>query len=207
MSPKNEDIAYQEIDKQVNFVKKVLKKNNLFIKLLNLLKDFELPNWYVGGGSIGQIVWNYYHSFNLNYGINDFDVVYFDPDTSYEAEDVFIQKGKKIFNDFQIRVEIRNQARVHLWFPEKTGIQMKPFSCVEEAISTFPTTSSTIGVTLNPKEKLQIFAPRGLYDILTITMRANKVRVSKKAFAKKAKDWSKKWPKLKVIPWDYPYPY
>jgi len=203
MLPKN--IAFQEIEEQADFIKKVLRKNSLFIKLLNLLKGFGLPEWYVGGGSIGQIVWNYFHNFAPNFGVNDFDVVYFDPNTSYEAEDIFIQKGKKIFKKFPTKVEIRNQARVHLWFPQKTGIPMKPFTCVEEAISTFPTTSSAIGVTLNPKNKLKIFAPRGFYDILTITMRANKVRVSKKAFEKKVKDWSKKWPKLKVIPWDYLY--
>jgi len=205
MAPKSKQIAFQAISKQENFIKKVLLKNESFVRLLELLKDFGLPDWYVSGGSIGQIVWNYFHQQNLNFGINDFDVVYFDPDVSYEAENVFIQKGKKIFKNFPTSVEIRNQARVHLWFPQKTGIQTKPFTCTEEAISTFPTTSSTIGVTLDPRNNLVIFAPCGFCDILTIAMRANKVRVSKKAFAKKANDWSKKWPKLKVIPWNYPY--
>jgi len=205
MSPKNKNIAFEKIEKQSAFIKNILEKNDLFIKLLGLLKDFNLSNWYVGGGSIAQIVWNYFHQQDLNFGINDFDVVYFDSDNSYEAEDIFIKKGDKIFKNFPVKVEIRNQARVHLWLPQKTGIQVKPFTCIEEAISTFPTTSSAIGVTLDSRGKIQIFAPRGFYDILTMTMRANKVSISKEAFAKKAKDWAKKWPKLKIIPWDYPY--
>ncbi|MBN1263375.1 MAG: hypothetical protein JW991_03375 [Candidatus Pacebacteria bacterium] len=49
MSPKSKNIAFETVEKQSEFIKSVLRKNELFMKLLNLLRDFGLPNWYVGG--------------------------------------------------------------------------------------------------------------------------------------------------------------
>jgi len=153
------DIALLDIKKQADIVVKILHKNLLFICLLERLNNFGLPNWYVGGGSIPQIIWNHFHNFDDNFGINDFDVVYFNSkDLSYEAEDMFIKKGEKIFKDFPIKVEIRNEARVHLWYSKKFGRKIKPFKSVEEAISTFPTTSSAIGVS-GLTRGLKVFAP------------------------------------------------
>jgi len=196
-------IIYQDIREQTEFMIEVLQKNKQLVRLLHLIESFGLPDWYLASGAICQTVWNCFHGFDLNFGINDYDVVYFDADISYEKEDFYIQKSKEIFKDFDREVQLRNQARVHLWFPKKTGIQVPPFTCVEEAIATFPTTSTSIGITLVNKDKIKVVTPRGLYDLLTMTVRANKVRVSKEVYEKKAADWSSKWPKLTVIHWDY----
>ncbi|KAL2704568.1 hypothetical protein AAEP93_005639 [Penicillium crustosum] len=49
-------------------------------------------------------------------GISDYDLVYFDSsDLSWEAEDSVIRTGHRIFKDLKAPVQIRNQARVHLW--------------------------------------------------------------------------------------------
>lgn len=196
------NIALLDTKKQVTTVVKILRRNHLFIRLLERLKKLGLPDWYVGGGSIPQIIWNYLHNFDENFGINDFDAVYFDSkDLSYEAEDTFIKKGEVVFKDFPIKVEIRNEARVHLWYPQKFGRKIKPFKSVEEAISTFPTTSSAIGVSSSTRG-LKVFAPRGLFDMLSMIIRPNKVHVSKSVYEQKTYDWKKKWPKLKIIPWE-----
>ncbi len=46
------------------------------------------------------------------YGIKDYDIFYFDPDTSYEAEDAVIRKARALFADVKADIEVRNQARV-----------------------------------------------------------------------------------------------
>ena len=59
-----------------------------------------MPNWYLGAGGVVQTVWNMKHGFDPEHGIKDYDLVYYDAnDTSYEGEDVFIQKGKELFKD------------------------------------------------------------------------------------------------------------
>jgi len=51
-----------------------------------------LKNYYLAAGAVNQTVFNYYHDFPLDQGIKDFDIVYFDPDVSYEKEDEWIKK-------------------------------------------------------------------------------------------------------------------
>ena len=43
-------------------------------------------------GCLVQTVWNVLTGRAVDYGINDYDVFYFDPDTSWEAEDAVIRK-------------------------------------------------------------------------------------------------------------------
>ena len=65
----------------------------------------------------------------VDYGINDYDVFYFDPDTSWEAEDKIIRTLTERLAGRGIAVEARNQARVHLWYPEKHGLPYPELRC------------------------------------------------------------------------------
>jgi hypothetical protein len=54
--------------------------------------------------------------------IKDYDVFYFDDeDLSWEAEDTVIQRSKVLFEDLDVAIEIKNQARVHLWYEQRFG--------------------------------------------------------------------------------------
>ena len=46
--------------------------------LLKILEEDELENYYVTAGCINQTVFNYYHDYEIDYGIKDYDIVYFD---------------------------------------------------------------------------------------------------------------------------------
>ena len=50
-----------------------------------------LPDAWLVSGCLVQTVWNVLTSRAVDYGINDYDVFYFDPDTSWEAEDKIIR--------------------------------------------------------------------------------------------------------------------
>src|SRR3989339_976288 len=94
----------------------IIEKNKSVRLILDRADGLNMSNWYLGAGGIAQTAWNRKHGFDPENGIKDYDLVYYDADdTSYEAEDVFIQKGKELFEDISDLVEIRNQARVHLW--------------------------------------------------------------------------------------------
>jgi len=56
-----------------------------------------LPDAWLVSGCLVQTVWNVETGRAVDYGINDYDVFYFDPDTSWEAEDAVIRKLTKRF--------------------------------------------------------------------------------------------------------------
>jgi hypothetical protein len=82
----------------------------------------------------------------VDYGINDYDVFYFDPDTSWEAEDAVIRKLHDAFAHLNVTVEARNQARVHLWYGDKHGLPYPPLRCSTEGIDRFLTRNTRIGI-------------------------------------------------------------
>lgn len=78
--------------------------------------------WVVRDGRVPvQTVWNVVTDRPPTSGIKDYDVFYFDrSDLSWEAEDVVIKTGQKVFAGLPAEVEIRNEARVHLWYEESS---------------------------------------------------------------------------------------
>ena len=60
------------------------------------------------------------------HGIRDYDVFYFDADTSWSAENEVIERAAHLFADLNVSIEVRNQARVHLWYEEKFGLPYPP---------------------------------------------------------------------------------
>lgn len=158
-------------------------------------------NWYLGAGAICQTVWNHLSQKELTQNIKDYDLVYYDPsDISYEAEDVYIKKGASLFHKLPAKVEIRNQARVHLWFENKFGYKIKPLKSCENAIYDWPTTATAVGITKS-QGKINVYAPYGLNDLFEMIIRPNKQSITKEVYENKVNKWTQGWPNLQVIPW------
>lgn len=183
---------------EITELKNVVLQNSVLVDILNKAPLLGIKNWYLGAGCISQTYWNYKHGYDLNQGIEDYDLVYFDPDTSAEAQDAFIQKGRELFGD--IPVEIVNQARVHLWSFEQFGYRAPAYTSTEEPIADWPTTATCVGLR-KEGDNIKIYTPLGVEDILNLTIRANKKAVTEEEYNKKVAKWTKKWPLLKVVPW------
>jgi uncharacterized protein len=182
-----------------------LEQNPSIKFIFDQAKELNMPNWYLGAGGVAQTVWNVLHRFDPENGIKDYDLVYFnDSDLSYEAEDAFIKKGEEIFKDISVPVEIRNQARVHLWYEKHFGappVPLKPYRSVEEAIDQWPTTATAMGIR-KEEESIKVYAPFGLDDMLNMIVRANKVKITKQIYLDKVNRWISVWPKLKIVSWE-----
>jgi hypothetical protein len=72
---------------------------------------------------------------------------------------------------------------------------------LEEAISTWPEYATSVGVRLNHQEEIEIFAPYGLEDLLSMTVRRNPKRVSQEVYQTRCreKNYPERWPLVKVI--------
>ena len=193
---KNKDLNYQ-----MNLFKEIILKNNVLKTILERLEGYGLDNYYVAAGAINQTVFNYYHNNSMNYLIDDYDIVYYDEDLSYEKEDKIIKEINLLCKYLNVSLDIKNQARVHLWFKNKFGYSIEPNKSVEDAISKWGSTVTCIGVRLKNNE-LTIFAPYGLNDLFSLIIRPNKENFIKKGYEEKTRKWKQNWPKLTIIPWD-----
>jgi hypothetical protein len=109
----------------------ILRAMPTLIRALSVARHLCLPDWLVFSGAVYQPVLNHLTGRPLDYGIKDYDLAYFDESNlSYEAEDAVIRRVKATFDEpLRSMVEVRNQARVHLWFEAKFGEPYGPLSC------------------------------------------------------------------------------
>ena len=167
--------------------------------ILDRLPDLNLPDAWLVSGSLFQAAWNGLTGRTPDYGIKDYDIFYFDPDTSWEAEDRAIARARALFAQFDIEVELRNQARVHLWYPQKFGMPYPPLTCATDGIDRFLAPACMVGVQ-TAEGGLRTYAPFGFGDIATMTVRPNPVaNFNAVRLAEKAARWKEKWPELTLV--------
>jgi hypothetical protein len=109
-----------------------------------------LPDAWIVSGCLVQTVWNVLTSRPVDHGINDYDIFYFDPDTSWQAEDSVICQLQGRLEQHGVRIEVRNQARVHLWYPEKHGLPYPALLSSSEGIDRFLTQTTQVGIRRSP---------------------------------------------------------
>ena len=170
--------------------------------VLMTARELDLPDWLVFSGAVYQPVLNHLTGRAPDYAIKDYDLGYFDAaDTSYEAEDVVICRVAAAFAPpFDTLVEVRNQARVHLWFEDKFGEAYAPLTCSAEALERFVSATFAVGVRLEADDRLTILAPFGLDDLFALRMRPNPRRPTNTGFARAVASLTDRWPELRVEP-------
>ena len=122
-------------------------------------------------------------------------------DLSWDAEDAVIQAGHEIFAGLPAPVQIRNQARVHLWYEQKFGIPCPPHDSTEAAIDTYEATTACLGVRQQPDGRWRIYAPHGLADVFNLVVRPNPVLAPLEIYEAKTTRWRHQWPGLTVLLW------
>ncbi|WP_454616398.1 nucleotidyltransferase family protein [Bradyrhizobium cenepequi] len=159
-----------------------------------------LPDAWLVAGCLAQTVWNVEAHRAADYGISDYDIFYFDPDTSWEAEDRIIKRVHDAVGHLGVSIEVRNQARVHLWYPEKHGLPYPPLVRSTDGIDRFLTKNTQIGIRRTP-EGYDVYAPHGFDDVANMVVRPNPgVNFSAANYEKKAARWKALWPEIRVLP-------
>ncbi|MFJ8401444.1 nucleotidyltransferase family protein [Streptomyces microflavus] len=187
---------------QLDGLRSVLSWNEVLTDVMTRAATLELPGWYVTAGCLFQTVWNVVTGRPPTSGIKDYDLFYFDGnDLSWEAEDAVIRAGQKVFAGLPAEVEIRNEARVHLWYEQKFGVPCPPHESTEAAIDSFAATTCCLGVRLEPDGEWRVYAPHGLADVFNLVVRPNPVLAPREVYEAKAARWKNEWPELTVMAW------
>ncbi|WP_426024265.1 nucleotidyltransferase family protein [Brevundimonas sp. PWP3-1b1] len=169
--------------------------------VLTTVRALGLPDWRLVSGAVYQAVWNVKTGRPAGYGIKDYDLAYFDgSDLSYAAEDVVIKRVAAAFDaPFRSQVEVRNQARVHLWFQDRFGEPYEALGSTDEALGRFVAPTFAVGVRLEADDAISIAAPFGLEDVFAMTIRPNPNRPLARGWAKTVENARARWPELTVI--------
>ena len=197
-------MKYKTIYEQNEKFISILKENKDLITILDYICELNLPNFYITAGSIFQTIWNYYDQKPLNFGIKDIDIIYYDPNNlSKEYEKKLENKIIEHFKALNLNYEfdIHNEARMHLWKKENENKDINQYKNSEDAIDQWIATVHSIGIT-KENDNIKVYAPYGLSDIFSKTIRPIKHKAnSKELYDKKAESWQKRFDNLNIIEW------
>ena len=157
-----------------------------------------LPDPMLFSGAIYQNVWNALYGLPPGHGVNDYDLGYFDPDTSFEAEDAWIRRCEPVFRDLPREVEVRNQARVHIWFSRKYGVDRRPLTSTADAVSQFAANAHAVGLTKRAEGGYALCAPYGIEEIFELLVRVRPPLSAAEAFLAKFERQKAIWPDIRL---------
>jgi hypothetical protein len=191
-------IADAPVERQVLALERAVRCNPDNVAVMDWARELGLPSWYLGAGAVAQAVWNQLHGFEPARGIKDYDLVFFDPDDlSAESEERIEAIAR---SELGTNIDVKNEARVHLWYEGMFGRAIPPYRSAEHAISTWPTTASSIGVRYD-EDRFIVCAPFGMHDLFSMIVRANPTLIDRSVYEAKTARWSTIWTRLTVLPW------
>jgi uncharacterized protein len=194
--------AGRPLVEQVEALRAIVRGSPLLVQALDRARGMALPDWRIVSGALYNTVWNALTGRPLDTGIKDVDLFYWDDsDLSYEAEDVVIRRGAEVFAGLSVPVEIRNQARVHLWFEEHFGTPFAPLRSSAEGVDRFASKTHAVSVRLEADGRLDVYAPYGLDDLFGFRVTPNPVLDNRLTHETKAARAKTIWPEITIIPW------
>ncbi|MGV3526990.1 MAG: nucleotidyltransferase family protein [Candidatus Sericytochromatia bacterium] len=156
------------------------------------------PEAWLAAGCVVQGVWNALTGRPADHGILDYDVVYWEADLSATLEAAWRNQLQRAFP--KLDLDVKNQARVHCWYPERFGRHIDPLPDVESALRTWPTTATATAVRWR-QGQWEVLAPFGLTDLLSLTVRPNRAVATEAVYLAKTERWRALWPELTLLPW------
>lgn len=160
------------------------------------LPDLGVQQCLLTAGCLFQAVWNHHANLPAAQGVKDYDVFYFDEDLSYEAEDAVIRAANVLFQDLGVNVEVKNQARVHLWYGQRFGRPYSPLHSARQGVDRYLVAGTCIALDIASGE---VYAPYGLEDVEQGVLRINPLHAEPELFIRKARSYQARWPWLRIV--------
>lgn len=171
----------------------LVRRNPAIATILDRMPALGAPDAWLTAGCLAQTIWNQQAGRPADEGIRDYDLFYCDArDLGWEAEDEVIRRAALLFGG--LPVEVRNQARVHLWFGGKFGYDIPPLQSARAGIDRFLFRGICLGISANG----EVYAPFGFDDVLQGLLRPNPWNPRLAQMLAKAEDYRLRWPMLRV---------
>lgn len=177
-------------------VVEITQQNRINRALLDILPTLPIPPTMLVAGAVFQTYWNHRSGRPAQWGIKDYDIAYFDPDLSWEAEDQVIKQVQLACSHLGINVEIRNQARVHLWYEQKFGGVYPPLGNITQGIDRYLIRSTCLGIETSTR---RLYSTYGLADLESDRLSINPLNPRLDLFMQKAASYQTRWPWLRLV--------
>lgn len=179
----------------------VLGRSAWFVGVLETVREVSPPGWSIGAGVIRDLVWEQRFG-KAAPGIQpgDVDVAFFDGGDLRRARDELIESELHRRRP-DVAWDAKNQAAVHVWCPERFGVQVPPFASVPEAVATWPEYAVCVAARLTSSGAIKVCAPHGLDDLLDGVWRCNPRRVTVREYERRLARTqpASRWPGVRVI--------
>jgi uncharacterized protein len=176
-----------------------VRQNPINAALLDRLPMLALPDCWLVAGCLFQSVWNVQSGRPAHENINDYDVFYFDgTDLSYEAEDAVIKRVATAFSDLEAKIEVKNQARVHLWYPQRFHEAYPQLTSTLDGIDRFLVCATCVGIRCQAGLPSIVYGTYGLEALYTGMLRPNPLNGPRNRFPEKAASYRSRWPWLSL---------
>ena len=171
------------------------RENPDMMAILTIIRDLELNDSWLAAGSVRNFIWNLLSEKPAFDRETDVDVIFFDPEVSYEETLAIENKLREDFPQYQW--ELKNQAYMHQHSPHTA-----PYRNSCDAMSKYPERCTAVGLSMQADATLELFAPYGLEDILNFQVRPtphflenqDRMKLYQKRLSKK--NWREKWKNL-----------
>lgn len=171
----------------------IIQENSINRALLAILPTLQIPHCMLTAGCLFQTFWNHRSGQPAQWGIKDYDIAYFDEDLSWEAEDRIIARVQQACAHLGVSIEVRNQARVHLWYEAKFGAHYPPLRKVTDGIDRYLIRSTCLGVDVDTGA---LYSTHGLDELQNDLLRLNELNPQPELFREKAASYRSRWPWL-----------
>ncbi|TNJ63033.1 nucleotidyltransferase family protein [Paenibacillus hemerocallicola] len=181
------------VSKYTSAFLELIRTNKEIMKDLSILRELELPNWYVAAGYVRNYIWDTLHSYPNRTPLNDIDVIYYNPDEL--DEEIEKKYEQKLERETGISIwSVKNQARMHI----RNGD--KPYKSIEDAISQWPETVTAVGIRLERDDNISIISPYGLEDLFEYRVRKSPLFKDETYYRSRInkKNWKETWPRLVI---------
>ena len=173
-------------------IKEWIGSDHVRLRALHLASDLKLRDWCIAAGFVRNLVWDKLHKKEMPTPLNDFDLIYYDPDNIEPAKDKQLElRMKNLTNQ---PWSVKNQARMHIRNKDK------PYTSTYDAMSHWVEIETAVGVKLSETGDLEIVAPFGVANLFENTITINRKRRKPEDFYRRieSKNWLSEWPNLKV---------
>lgn len=167
--------------------------------ILEAWEELALPDGWLVAGCLFQTVWNLRSGRAPEDGIKDCDLFYFDgDDLSAEGEARVQARADRILGPLGVPVEVKNQARVHLWYQDWFGHPYPQLANSKQGIDRFLVPSTCVGVRRVAGDD-EIYVPNGLAILYAGVLAPNPLVPHLQLFRDKAASYRSRWHWLQVL--------
>ncbi|RUT35966.1 nucleotidyltransferase family protein [Paenibacillus zeisoli] len=176
----------------------LVKQDKWLMDILRTAAQLHLPDWWVCAGVVRSKFWDVLHGYQEPTPAADIDVIYFDPSNLDEENEKVLEHRLAELRP-GLPWSVKNEARMH-----KVN-NLPPYLSSVDAISKFPETATSIGISLSSVGEVLLTAPWGVQDLVHLRVKPtpffraapNGAQIYEQRIAQK--QWTRQWPNLSIF--------